>query len=325
MQSPTPGSTLSGYAATFTWSADTNATAPGTVPGKLADLPDGNGGTVHIWEETTITDSDGLNYVTAATVFFQDSTTGITYQSSNLSLVSAPLLPNWVLGATGLLYFVGAQMGCPPPAQYRWTFTCGDVLVAMNLNTGTEAWRIPLDSTSWGGWSGQEFGTPAAATADGGLVLTGGLNFSGASNVAGAARVDVNGNMTTDADLGQYIGITNYWFETNPLSYLGGPDGTLWASTTSNAVVSDAVDADETGGDTVSDWMTPSGKGNAFRAELKAHFKDASTNLCGGFDGKPGPGKHAPAILVVPVNGSNQVILKIKGSWQNYTLRRAII
>jgi hypothetical protein len=269
-----------------------------------ANLPDGNGGTVTVWLEGTDFDQVGEGTTAlSGTIFFRDSATGLTFQSSGTSP------GNWILGNTGLLYFNASQDGCSSSTGY-----CGDVLVAMNLATGVEAWRIPLDSTYWGGWTGQIYGTPVAATSDGGLIVTA-YNPSGV--VSGAARIDTNGNVSPDSTLGPYLVGGGF---PSPLSYLGGPDGTLWASSTSNAVISDLVDADDTDGDTVSDWMTTSGKANAFRAEVKAHFKDASVTRCGGFDGKPGPGKHAPGILVVPVNGANNVILKIKGAWQNYTL-----
>jgi hypothetical protein len=270
-----------------------------------ANLPDGNGGTVNVWGEKTTTFFQGGGWsMSSGTTFFRDSATGTTFQSSNVFGAS-----NFVLGSTGLLYFLGAYPTCssndPSP--------CQNVLVAMNLNTGTEAWRFTLDETAGGGPPGQEvYGDPVAATNDGGLVVTP-FDYYYSS---GAARVDTSGNVTVDSTLSPYVpsGFAN------SLNYLGGPDGTLWASSTSAAVVSDIVDADTTDGDTISDWGTKSGKANAFRAEMRAHFKDASANLCGGFDGKPGLGKHAPAILVVPVGGSNQVILKVKGNWQNYTL-----
>jgi len=271
-----------------------------------ANLPDGNGGTVTIWEEDTdyTQQGEGTTMV-SGTIFFSDSTTGVTSQSSGIN-------PNkFVLGSTGLLYFVSSQVGCSSSNGY-----CGDNLVAMNLAAGTEAWRIKLDSTGFsGGWTGQQYGMPVAATADGGLMVTA---YNSEILAPGAARIDTSGNVIQDSDLSPYVLGSNAFPST--LTYLGGPDGTLWASYTSNSIVSDLVDEDTTDGDTVSDFMTPSGKGNAFRAEINAHFKDASANLCGGFDGKPGPGKHAPSILVVPRNGSNQVILKIKGAWQNYTI-----
>jgi hypothetical protein len=267
------------------------------------NLPDGNGGTVNIWEEETITavftPSCGSE-LTSGTIFLKDSTTGTTYQSRN-ALYGVDFSPSFVLGSTGLLYFLASQMSCGALGS------CGPTIIAMNLTTGTEAWRVPLADQNYPNWSGTPYSTLVAATSDGGVVITGS---------AGVARIDINGNVTPDSDLSPYLPTSGI------LSYLGGPDGTLWASsTTSAAVVSDAVDGDTTDGDTVSDYPTPSGKANAFRAELNAHFKDASANLCGGFDGKPGPGKHAPAILVVPVNRSNQVLLKIKGAWQNYTLK----
>ena len=163
----------------------------------------------------------------------------------------------------------------------------------MNLANGVESWRIPFADSAL-----------VAATSDGGVVIT---------NSSGVARIDPSGNVTPDPDLTLYasqVPIT--------LSYLGGPDGTVWASSTSAEVVSDMADVDTSGGEGISDWLTPRGDGNANRAATSAKFMDADTvNHCGGFDGNPG--KHAPAILVVPVNGNNDVIVQVKGAWQNAT------
>ncbi|HEX3819914.1 MAG TPA: IPT/TIG domain-containing protein [Candidatus Sulfotelmatobacter sp.] len=269
------------------------------------NLPDGNGGTLNVWSEVGyVNPFGGESYDTAASkVLFQDSATGLTFQSNGIAGAY-----QFVLGSTGILYFVGSQYGCSSPSGY-----CGDALVAMNLSTGTEAWRIQLDSSGSGGWSGQEYGNPSAATSDGGLILT----ASTASGVptSGAARVDTNGNVTTDSDLSSYLPFTGDY--QSDLIYLGGPDGTLWASTASSALISSASDLDSTSGDIVSDWPAPSGEKNSSRGAKSAQFQDSDTSShCGGFDGYANP-----HVLVVPVNGTNQVILQVKGAWQNVTLQ----
>ena len=252
-------------------------------------FPDGNGGTANLWQET---DCEGIS----GTVFISDSTTDITFQSSQ-ALLGNDFEAGGVLGSTGLLYLPATQMNCTAGP-------CGPTLIAMNLATGTEAWRIPIQEPGYyPNWSGIPYNTLAAATSDGGVAITG---------PGGVARIDTNGNVTPDSDLSPYEGTSGGF-----LSYLGGPDGTLWATSASDAVVSDSADLESTDGTVVSDWLAPSGTKNAHRAAKSAQFMDSDTKYhCGGFDGN-----FNPHILVVPVNGTNQVLLQVKGAWQNVTLQ----
>ena len=232
MQTPTPGSTLSGSSVTFTWSADTGATAywldVGNVAGGNEYYQSGNLGNVFSTTVTTLPTDGSTVYVTLYSLIGGVwSGTGYTYTAFNVAtaggvlttptpgstLTGSSVTFDWTAGTGASAYWldVGSTVG---GNQYYQSGNLGNVLTttANGLPTNGSTIYVTLNSLIGGVWSGTGYTYTAFNVASAGGVLT--TPTPGSTLTGSSVAFDWTAGAGASAywlDLGSTVGGNQYY------------------------------------------------------------------------------------------------------------------